>query len=572
MKKQIYIDEFIQKLTAEKKSALDFVSRRYEQWNENYELYRNKVKTNRLTQRQQVNIPLMKETIKTLLSKIDDAPMVDWKELSGDKDKELIFQEIWNDDYDRLNLEGIDIQDKKTVLLYGRSFKKLNWVNGQIDVKAMDIYDILVDPLTNPLDIESARYIIHQNIFRCLKDILEDDRYATEGKNKLKNYLSTEKGLIQTAKNKEEFDKKMKRVQSMGLSGDRTGTIEGVIAGGDVVINLTEHYTREWDKTAKEYVKKVVVYADDTIELMNETLIELMGVDFYPFITWAEDIETSDFWTDSPADLVRTPNKVLNIWFSQLVENRTLRNFQMHWYDATVQGYVPQTYEPGPGRMLPAPGDPNKTIMPVEISGLDETMTAIQFLTQIIERGSAVTSLEKGVQEPGQTTLGEVQILVGKATERTVSMAKAYRRSWQELCQKYWKILEANGGEKRTLYKQSYDGSMWPKAIYVSDWRSKFGYKAMIISTSEQEAEDTKGLQKFQYVMSQFPNNPVLRAIAQKRMLEMLDLTSQEMEKVKQAEEQLLINPPMAPAQMQGQPMAKQNAQPIVSPFAQAGG
>ena len=572
MEKQIYIDEFISKLVAEKKSALDFVSRRYEQWNENYELYRNKVKTNRLTQRQQVNIPLMKETIKTLLSKIDDAPMVDWKELSGDKDKELIFQEIWNDDYDRLNLEGIDIQDKKTVLLYGRSFKKLNWVNGQIDVKAMDIYDILVDPLTNPLDIESARYIIHQNIFRCLKDILEDDRYATEGKNKLKNYLSTEKGLIQTAKNKEEFDKKMKRVQSMGLSGDRTGTIEGVIAGGDVVINLTEHYTREWDKTAKEYVKKVVVYADDTIELMNETLIELMGVDFYPFITWAEDIETSDFWTDSPADLVRTPNKVLNIWFSQLVENRTLRNFQMHWYDATVQGYVPQTYEPGPGRMLPAPGDPNKTIMPVEISGLDETMTAIQFLTQIIERGSAVTSLEKGVQEPGQTTLGEVQILVGKATERTVSMAKAYRRSWQELCQKYWKILEANGGEKRTLYKQSYDGSMWPKAIYVSDWRSKFGYKAMIISTSEQEAEDTKGLQKFQYVMSQFPNNPVLRAIAQKRMLEMLDLTSQEMEKVKQAEEQLLINPPMAPAQMQGQPMAKQNAQPIVSPFAQAGG
>ena len=118
MEKQIYIDEFIQKLTAEKKSALDFVSRRYEQWNENYELYRNKVKTNRLTQRQQVNIPLMKETIKTLLSKIDDAPMVDWKELSGDKDKELIFQEIWNDDYDRLNLEGIDIQDKKTVLLY----------------------------------------------------------------------------------------------------------------------------------------------------------------------------------------------------------------------------------------------------------------------------------------------------------------------------------------------------------------------------------------------------------------------------------------------------------------------
>src|SRR3990167_5703045 len=131
----IYKSEFVEKLVAEKKSALDFVARRYEQWNDNYELYRNKVKTNRLTQRQQVNIPLMKETIKTLLSKIDDAPTVDFKELSGDKQKEILFQEIWNEDYDRLNLEGIDIQDKKTVLLYGRSFKKLNWVNGQIDVK-----------------------------------------------------------------------------------------------------------------------------------------------------------------------------------------------------------------------------------------------------------------------------------------------------------------------------------------------------------------------------------------------------------------------------------------------------
>ena len=122
----------MQKLQSEKKSAKEFVERRYEDWNENYELFRNKVKTNRLTQRQNVNIPLMKETIKTLLSKVDDAPGVEWKDLGGDSLKELMFQEIWNDNYDRLNLEGVDIQDKKTVLLYGRAFKKLNWADNKL--------------------------------------------------------------------------------------------------------------------------------------------------------------------------------------------------------------------------------------------------------------------------------------------------------------------------------------------------------------------------------------------------------------------------------------------------------
>ena len=71
----------------------------------------------------------MKETVKTLLSKIDDPPTVDWQELAGDEMKEIIFQSLWDDDFSRLNLEGLDLQDKKTVLLNGRGVKKLNWTD-----------------------------------------------------------------------------------------------------------------------------------------------------------------------------------------------------------------------------------------------------------------------------------------------------------------------------------------------------------------------------------------------------------------------------------------------------------
>lgn len=529
------------KLQNEKKSAKEFVDRRYEDWKENYELFRNKVKTNRLTQRQSVNIPLIKETIKTLLSKVDDAPIIDWKELGGDTMKELIFQEMWNNDYNLLNMEGVDIQDKKTVLLYGRAFKKLNWIDNKIDIRALDIYDVMIDPLTDPLNLETARFVIQQNIFRSLRDILSDDRYNKESKQKLKIWLTSPEGIIQSSKEREQWELKLERLKSMGVDS----TDFPLFAGGDTIVNLTEHYANIWNEKIKKYERRVIVYANDALELLNEKLEDLMGVDFYPFITWAEDIETQDFWSDSVADLLRVPNKVLNVWFSQLVENRTLRNFQMHWYDSTIEGYSPQTYEPGQGKMLPAPGDPNKTILPVNISGLDETLNAISFVTRIAERASGATAIEKGQGEQKQQTLGEINVLVGKAQERVLTMSKAYRRSWKELAQKYQAIMNANASEKAELFKKGRDGRMWPKVIFPSDWKSERGYEALVISTSEQEENSVKTLQKFQFALQQFPNNVSLKKIAQKRMLETLDLSPDELMEIQEAEDQTAQQSPL---------------------------
>src|SRR5258708_6282323 len=98
--------EKMRRLLRQKKSARDFQDRRRDDWDDNYDLYRNKVFTNRLTQRQSVNIPLMKETLKTILSKIDDIQIVEWKEKGGDEFKQLLFQEMWNDYSDRLNFEA----------------------------------------------------------------------------------------------------------------------------------------------------------------------------------------------------------------------------------------------------------------------------------------------------------------------------------------------------------------------------------------------------------------------------------------------------------------------------------
>lgn len=546
-------------LVKERKVARDFQERKHSDWNENYELSRNKVRTNRLTQRQAVNVPLMKETEKTLLSKIDDAPNVDWKELGGDKQKEIIYQSIWDDQFKKQKFEWKDILDKKNVLRYGLSTKMLNISDKGIEVSVLDVYDIVYDPLMDPMDIETARFIVRQNIYRTVRDVLADTRYNEAAKKDLMTYVSSMDAIIQDGKNKEEAAKKQERLVAMGVNSDQFDKF----AAGDILLNLCEHYTKRWNLTTKKFERHVITYANDNVVLNDELLSDLIGVEFYPFVVWSEDPETNDIYPDSVDDLVRTPNKILNAWFSQLAENRTLKNFQMHWYDATKQGYVPQTYEPGPGRMLPAPGNPKDTIMPVEISGLDDTLAAIDFVIRMAERGSGATAIEKGTGEKGEQTLGEIKVLVGKAGERTLAMQKFYRGSWYELAMKWSALMHANAPKIMKLYKIGRDGNIYPKSVYPSDWASEFGYDPIVSSSSEQEQNDIKSVQKFQAVSAQYPDNPALRKISQKRQLEILDLSPEELKEVAEAEEKLQEQKAMMAQQgtEQGGDMANMNAQ-----------
>ena len=524
---------YLEKLQAEKKAANEFQMRKHDDWNGNYELYRNKVKTNRLTQRQAVNIPLMKETIKTLLAKIDEMPNMEWQELGGDEQKELIYQEVWNENFNKNKLELVDILDKKNVLLYGLSAKKLNIADDGVIGTALDPYDIVFDPLMEPGDIETARFIIHQNIFRSIREILADKRYTKEGKDELKVWINTVPGITQSEENRKTFEEKMERLKAMGIDNSDFP----FFAGGDRIVNLTEHYHSTWNTKTGEFERMVAVYAEDTVLLLHENLDDLIGVNFWPFVVWSEDPETTDIYSDSVADLIRPINKVLNVWFSQLIENRTLKNFQMHWY-LPGQNYTPQTYQPGPGVMLPAPpgDDINKVIRPVEISGLDDSLEAINAITMIGERGSGATAIDKGEPEKGTQTLGEVQILVGKATERTIGMAKFYRMAWDEFGWKWDKMMHANAPKFIKLSKTGRSGKTYFKRVYAGDWKSDIGYKGVVRSSSEQEQESIKSIQKFMFILSQFPNNPALRKIAQSRMLESVDLTPEELKQVEEAE------------------------------------
>src|SRR3972149_2810252 len=88
-------EQFLVAVTKNKDSDFNFRERRHEDWTDNYTLYRDKVLINQLTQRQSVNVPLMKYSIQTNLKDVDDPPMLYFS--NRDNDTQKAEFPIWQD-------------------------------------------------------------------------------------------------------------------------------------------------------------------------------------------------------------------------------------------------------------------------------------------------------------------------------------------------------------------------------------------------------------------------------------------------------------------------------------------
>lgn len=523
-----------------REGAFNYQMRRHDQWRENYTLYRDKVITNRLTQRQSVNVPLMKSTIKTILSKTDEFTDLYFENRANDKQEEIFLNEYWKWNAEKEHLEEKDIVDKKQVGLYGRSFIKLNLSTdlGRITFEVLEPYDVLVDRYADPANIDdTANYVSHIHIYRTLSALSNNPLYDKEAINRLALYYSTSAGLEKSNDNYLEYQSKVARMQDMGVFDTASPEL------GETYVELEEHYLRLWDDTKKEsYIQVIVTCNAET--LASEKLENLLGVNFFPLSTWADDVERADFWSDGVSDIVRTPNKVLNSFFSQLVENRTLRNYGMTFYDFTAPGngekWAPQTYDPAPWAWIPTYGDPNKTTKRIDVPDLSEAMGEMGYIKTIVEEATASTATEKGVQESGQITLGQIQIMMANANERITSMAKFYRPARADLGRKWYALVIANKQylSKVELYKKSFKGNYFSEEFDPSTLKEGKGYKVVVTSTAERDKNNLETVQKMKAVQADFQGNLPLQRILQQKELDLLDLNPDESAEVMDFEKQ----------------------------------
>ncbi len=538
----------------------DFQKRRHEQWTENYQLYRDKIIVNRLTQRQSINVPFIKGIVKTVLANTDEFPKIEFEELGNNKDQEIILNELWSDFVIKDKLEVKDIVDKKQNLLYGKTWHKFNIVGGRIVTEIKDVFDILVDRYGDPADLETYDHISEHGIYRTISQLEANPAFDKKAINRLKIFYGTKTGLLKAEELTQIIAAKNERLESLGVPSMSNPLL------GQTWVELKAHYQKIWDKDDKEHHLHVIVKADHEI-LMGKPLKELLGVDFYPLVTWSDDPERLDHYPDGVADTARTANKLLNANVSALTENRILRNFGMNFYDSGMEGFVPQTYEPQPFGWYGVPVPDGKSLkdvfQKVDIPDLSESIDEMEYVKRLVETAVAANSTVQGNTEQKKVTLGEVELAMSAAKERLTSIAKFYMLAATEKADKWAKLMNANSDklEAVKLYKKSHKGNYFSKTVSGKDWKSEAGYNCRAVSSAERENQSLQTIQKLNAVKAQFPDNPAMNKIYGNKILEFGDLNPDEIKEVMDYEDQKIT-------QMQGMatgmpPEATQGSPPL---------
>lgn len=522
-------------------SGYNYKKRRIPEWDENYALYRGRVQLNRLTQRQTVMLPVMKYALNTLRKDIDDAPALHFNNLDNDPQKEVYYNESFKQ-YMK-DAKGVikDIHDKNNAMLFGRTFKKLNIVNGKFDFDIVDPIDMGVDRYHDKAKLDTSRFLTQKHIFKAITEIESMTAWDQSEIKRLREYYSTEEGVIKSDRNAEEYTDKNKRLEELGVED----LIDPIV--GETIVELTEFYSYDTDENHDSEVLFVTVRAEDSYILFKAPLCEVLGDtedDYwhthFPYVTWGIDPDASDFWCDGIADTLRMICKIINSWFSQEVENRTLATMGMNFYDSSNKAFVPQTFQPIPFGFYPVPGDPNKVLKTVFPAKLDSNMDGINFLMGIAEKASAATAANQGTVEKGSVTLGEVQLAISNAKDRVKSLAVFYNDSWEEFGIKYTKIIEGSMHlleDIKVTKKGRNTNKQYSKIISPMDWKTKSGYYCEVKMLTNKEQEDIQQLQKMQAARQFFPNNRKFNSIIQRRAAEFAGINAEEVQLVMDEEE-----------------------------------
>lgn len=541
-----------EQLQREKDDALRFRERRHGSWTENYKLFRDRVTTNRLTQRQSVNVPLMKATLKTLMAKFSKPTGLYFDELGNDKQREIFKNEYWRAFVRETRLPIKERVDDLQVLLYGRTFQKLNVVAGKPLIEIIDPFDVLVDRYMDPADIETAAFVIHTGIFRRLADVERNALYDKAAVSKLRDLFATREGLVKADDNRSRMQERSDRLRAMGLQDVEFPQLS------ETYVELNEHQRKEWNAEKGEV--EVIVYVTAEGEtLTRKPLREILGVNFYTWESWASDVERTDFWSDGEADVVRGPNQVLNVWYSQLAENRTLRSFGMQYFDSTNENFKPQTFAPAPFGWYPVPGNPNDMVKRIEIPDLSESIDEMKYVTSLVEAATAASAIEKGTGTEKRITLGEVELLAANAMDRVEGIADLRLANRIALGEKWSKLVDANAGKLDAvkLYKRSASGNVYPRTVKATDWLSRSGYACRVTSEAENEEQTVAAIQKGFAMRQLFPGNAEFERILKERGLDLMGVSVEERQNIMEADKQ--VQPEMLA-------LAQGGAQPFQQP------
>ncbi len=407
---------------------------------QNEDLYNNRIKK-APKGRFNVPLPVMSGFVDTLMSKIDDAPSIQFEH-----DNTAFYSEA---------MKVTAAWKKDSAPSVGRWAAKDRASKRTACTAGMGIFELYAesDPeyksnlsITDPIDfycegisgnwLEDHTYLGKDNVFRTETDLdrgVEAGYYDAEQVEALKGSgNNTDEKRI-----RELYQNRQTRLRQLGLDPNNFSY------NGNRIWSLVAH-CMEYD--GKRYY--VVFDYDTGIAVRCQRVKKAFGYDekdpeVWPHVAWHTHPDPLNFWSKAPADDIRPVADAINVVFNQALDNRQKRNFGMRAVDGSIFTDLEQLEWRNDGIAQGDTKQGERTLREgiyefttPEITG---TVDMINFMDNFIGTKTGITASAQGGagEQPGDQKVGIYYGDLQQVADRLGLYNKSYSECWSQLGLRY---------------------------------------------------------------------------------------------------------------------------------------
>lgn len=520
-------DKLLKQLMREFEAGFDLKKGRYADWNDTEDLYFGRVKQ-RLKGRFNVPLPIMSGFIDTLVSKIDEPPMLEFvpgteADYRGTQKVQAFYEKArQNEDYD---WDMLDIDGKKLNAFYGRTIFKVFSAfdkHFKFNVYNTDPYDFYCDPMGGS-DLENHKFVGENNIMKSKKD-LEDG--AKEGLYDAKAVEQVINNLTETPERKTEGSEQTQQNRFYALNLKPNNYV------ADGVTRCVE------TGTTFEGERMYVLWSyEKGIIFRAEPLKKVFKSGLWWWTSWASNRDIFNFWSKAPADDMRPIAEVMRILANQELDNRQKQNWGMRAYDPALFPNGSELSWRPDGLVAVRAGASSvqaigNGIFNFQTPQLQGTINLIDWLDNMAGQKTGITAASQGKAEDDKVGIyyGNLQ----QVADRLGLYNKSYTKCWKAIGRRFLWACKENLKKGEAIKLIGSEGAEWDT---ISQQDVNPGLDIMVSGGSAQiQADEIKKKREQEALMSIEANPQQSQEVNVKWMIEKkLEVAGFTQEEIRQA-------------------------------------
>lgn len=474
--------------------ARDYKQGKVKNWKVNEDLYYGRIKKDTgNSARANVDLGEMAGNLHTTLSKIDNPLTFKFeKRKASQLQRVRLLNALKNIDAKEDDWDIKDIAGKKQSLLYGRAIYAY-YADSEKRYKAhldnIDVYDFLIDPSGGGIDIDKAMYLGDYGVVKTRQDLKDGVKAG--------NYLKTETQYLldgsgnSTERPQEEINKQ-NRTQDQNV-----WKVEKEI--GDI----DKYKFWRWFTTyeGERYYLLLSEKGGTAVEV--SPLTEKFASGLWPYWTWANYMDLTEFWTPSQADYDREVIMAKATSINQMLDNAEQINKPQKVVNVgAIENLAELKYRRDGYIKVKGSFDVDRAIQTLKVPSISTPIEVYKLLDGINEKSSGVTSASKGVSEEDKVGIYEGN--QAEVADRFGLLNKSYAFGYK----RFAKLYEC--GVREHLVKKVAIDILGPDGVEVKEvsrrdlFRAGDEYKVTVeASNAELALSEAEKRQKIAFLSAQ---------------------------------------------------------------------